>query len=240
MSKDLVIAGTNLNDFGVVISGEGVYNAAERDVETVSVAGRNGDLTYDMGRYKNIPVKYPASIARNFPENAEALRAFLSSLTGYQRIEDGYYPDLFRLGRFVGPLEFSVGPLGRTGEMTLKFDCKPQRFLESGEFPVTLKSDGSIFNPTQFPALPLIRVYGYGDGSITVGDTTVEIKAMEDTITLDCETMDAYHEADSGALESRNSIIYAPYFPELLPGENAVDRSGGVTIIEFIPRWWTL
>lgn len=240
MSKDLVISGTNLSDFGVVISGEGTYNAAAREVENISVAGRNGDMIYDLGRYKNIPVKYPASIARNFPENAEGLRDFLSSLIGYQRIEDGYHPDRFRMGRFVGPVEFAVGVLSRYGETTLAFDCKPQRFLKSGEYAISFDEAGVLFNATRFEALPLICVRGTGAGTVTVGSITVEIKSMEDEITLDCELMDAYHVADSGALENRNSVINAPVFPILWPGENTIRWTGGVTGLDIIPRWWTL
>lgn len=89
------------------------------------------------------------------------------------------------------------------------------------------------------PALPIIKVYGAGDGTVTVGDITVQLFGLEDTITLDCEMQNAYRE-NGGVLENMNLHIYAPEFPNLPPGNCAVSWSGGVKRLEIIPRWWTV
>lgn len=240
MSKYLVVAGVNLAEFGVVASGEGTFDAAARDVEVVPVAGRNGDLMRDMGRYKNITVKYPMSIAKSFILNAAGLREFLSGLVGYQRIEDGYYPECFRLGKFEGPVEFSAGTLCRYGEATLSFNCKPQRFLISGELSLPFMEPGTILNPTNQIALPKIVVYGTGAGEVNINGTTVRIDAITDPIILDCEIENAYSEVEGSAAVNQNGSIYAPKFPTLSPGTNTVSFSGDITKLEITPRWWTL
>ena len=240
MRKKLYVAGTDLSAFGIVASGESVYDFPERDVKIVSIPGRNGDLIIDQGRYLNIPVNYPISIARNFPENAEAFRAFLGTLRGYNRIVDGYHPDHYRLGCFTGPVEYAVGTLCRHGEAVLKFTCKPQRFLISGESAQTFRSAGKISNPTAEIALPLITVYGSGAGKVTVGGITVEILELTDQITLDCESMNAYRQVGDAAAENKNGSIHAPDFPALQPGDNAVSWTGGISRVEITPRWWTL
>lgn len=227
-------------NFGMMATGSGTFNAPERDLETISVAGRNGDLIRDNGRYKNIPVSYPIAICKDFPEKADAARAWLLSKSGYCRLEDGYNPDTYRMAMFKGPVNFDVSFLSRAGESTLKFDCKPQRYLKSGEHPILMDAAGILCNPTLFPALPLITVYGNGTGELIVGDIVVQIKANDGQIVLDSEMQDAYRVADSGTLENKNGSIYAPDFPQLPAGETAISWTGDIAHIEIIPRWWTL
>lgn len=240
MFKKLHIAGSDLSEFGVVPSGEGTYNAAERDLEIFSIEGRNGDLVVDKGRYRNIPVKYPISIVRKFPYNAAALRAFLGGLRGYVRIEDEYHPDYFRMGYLTGSLDFVVGHLHRFGEATLHFNCKPQRFLIDGEVAVPFQEPSILINHTNEIALPLITVCGNGAGELSVGGVTVSILALEDQVTLDCEIQNAYRRVGDAPPENKNGEISAPVFPVLNPGVNAVSWTGGITKVDIIPRWWTL
>lgn len=236
MYKDLTVAGVSLRTFGVMISGEGTYNSAARDIESVSVAGRNGDLLIDHCRYKNVSVKYPVAIPSNFSFNAADLRAFLSSLVGYQRIVDEHHPESYRMGCFVGPVAFNVGALGRYGEATLEFDCKPQRFSLDGESPVALAEAGELVNPYLYPALPIITVHGSGDGILTVGNYQVDISGIPfGAMILDSETCDAYW-----GTENLNPYIYAPEFPVLMPGATTISWTGGISRVEIIPRWWTL
>lgn len=226
--------------YGLMASGSGTYNAPERDIENISVPGRNGDLLIDNGRFKNIPVSYPISICQDFARNADEARAWLLCKAGYRRLEDEYNPDIFRMATFKGPINFDVQFLSRAGDATLTFDCKPQRFLVEGEAARQFLVPSFLVNPTQFNAKPLITVYGIGPGNLTVGNTTVQIKALEDQVTLDCEVMNAYRQVGEGAPENKNNTVRAMPFPELLPGENIISWDGGITSIEIIPRWWTL
>ena len=72
-----IFDGVSSKDFGVYISGSGTFDGAERDVSTVEIPGRNGELTLDNGRYKNRSMKYPAFIYRNFAINIAQLICFL-------------------------------------------------------------------------------------------------------------------------------------------------------------------
>ena len=56
----LIYGDVDSSDYGIYISGEGVYDAPERAVEFVNVPGRNGAIALDQGRYENIKVTYPA------------------------------------------------------------------------------------------------------------------------------------------------------------------------------------
>lgn len=222
--------------FGITANGTGTFDAPERDVESVSIAGVNGDLILDNGRFKNKTVPYPVFIHREFGKNAAAVRAWLMSAKGYCRLEDEYNPDTYRMAIFAGPIDFDMQFLNKIGETTLFFNAKPQRFLKSGDQVLSITAATTLRNPTAFPAKPMITVHGNTAGTLTVGERTVEIKSIPDgSLVLDCEIMDAYWEGNN-----RNSCIYAPEFPELVPGNNAISWTGGITAVEIIPRWWTL
>lgn len=59
MRKDFFIfGGVNSLDYGVLLDGSGTTTAPERDVMTVTIPGRSGDLLVDAGRWKNTTVSY--------------------------------------------------------------------------------------------------------------------------------------------------------------------------------------
>ena len=227
--------GHSCREFGIYASGDNAFNAPEWDHTAQSVPGRNGDLLFSEGRYKNITVAYPCFIRNKFAARAQAARQWLLMDPSYHRLEDDYSPATFRLGFFAGPIDFDMRFLNRGGETEIAFECKPQRFYKSGELPVTLAQSGAALHNPGFAALPLVTVYGSGPGSLTVGGVTVQIKALEGSLTLDCELQDAYK-----GTENKNKDILAPVFPTLPPGESAVYWTGGVQRVEITPRWWTL
>ena len=147
--------GIKSSDYGVYISGEGVFNAPEKDVEIIDIPGRDGAYILDHGNYKNIQVTYPAfnqeASMEEFIAAIDNFRNAISSLSGYQRLTDSFHPDEYRMAAFVSGLE--VKPIlynDSTARITIAFNCKPQRFLTSGETPVSVASGGTITNPTLF------------------------------------------------------------------------------------------
>lgn len=164
-------------DHGVYISGEGTYNAPERDVEMVTIPGRNGELILDNDRFANIPVTYPAGIkGRDHDEMRKKFREFrslMASKRGYHRLVDEYNPDEFRLASFVSAIESEATGSGRAAKFELLFNCKPQRFLMSGEAAISVTDGDKIFNPTPFDASPMIMVEGYGNLTVNGYDINI-------------------------------------------------------------------
>ena len=189
--KALKFDGVSSRTYGVYITGEAVYNAPEREVEMISIPGRNGAFALDKGRFENVTVTYPAGIfADNETDFAAAIsdfRNYLCSRKGYCRLTDEYNPNEYRMAVYKSGLEVDPAQL-RAGEFEITFDCKPQRWLTSGETAVTIASSGdTITNPTLFESGPLLEVEGYGkieiEGQeIDALDVPVgEIQLSEDT-----------------------------------------------------------
>lgn len=233
MRNWLTFNGVSTKDFGVYISGLNTFNAPERDIESISIKGKNGDLTIDNGRYKNLPLSYPAFIFDSFNVNIEGLRNYLLSQRGYKRLEDSYHPKEYRLARYKGDVTVKAVDWLAAGEFELDFDCYPQRFLKEGEHPIIFEADGSIYNAYQ-PSKPLIRAYG--TGSFEIGSYTVTIDTADDYTDIDCDLQECYK--DTMATNCNNNVTLVD-FPVIENGVNSVNMTG-ITRLDIIPRWWIL
>lgn len=177
MQHSIIFGGVDSADFDLYIGGEGTFNAPERAVDIVSVPGRNGAIVIDKGHFENIEVSYTvinqeASLA-TFAQKLSGFRNAICAQRGYQRLSDTFHPDEFRLALFVD--EFEVKPIeyASASEFTIKFNCKPQRYLTSGETPVVVADGESLTNPTLFDAEPLLAIKG--SGMVSFGGYEIDV-----------------------------------------------------------------
>ena len=185
-----VIGGRPSSDFGIVCSSDNGFDAPARDVETISVQGRNGDLHIDKGRWENVSVTYTCTIERDFVRKFGEFRKFISSLRGYQRLEDTFHPGEYRMASLNGGIEVDqLGTRYNSGKFDLTFNCKPQRFLKSGEGSISIPCDPAAspasarryWRLSQFPSETQEALQ---TGLLDIGYTQAEITAMQfDVIT---------------------------------------------------------
>lgn len=226
-----VFGGVSSLEFGAVTSGYETLNIPERDEETVEVAGRNGSLVFDNGRWKNMPVAYKCLIYDDFWSNYNALTNLLASIKGYQRLEDTIEPDVFRIARRSEAI--SLNPHGDyvAAGFSIAFDAKPQKFLKSGEQAITLTASNSIYNPTNYEALPLIRVYSAG--TLQIGGASLVISSVSGYVDIDCDTQNAY----KGSINCNSNV--SGTYPTLKGGKNNIVLNS-ISKVDIIPRWWRL
>lgn len=237
MRNYFTLDGIDSRDFGIYINGQGVFDSPARSIDFIQVPGRNGDLIGLSTRLQNGTLTYnDAFIFSDFKNKIAAFRAFALLQPGYRRLIDTYHPDEYRLVTYAGPL--SVNPTDRkdAGRFSIVFNCMPQRFLLSGETEFIFTQTGSITNPTQFDAQPLIRVYGHG----ILGLSGINIIISQHNylyMDIDCATGRAYYGATP--LDSKVELSSIDY-PVLRPGSNGVVLGNGITNVIIIPRWWTV
>lgn len=226
--------GINSKDRGIYVSGSGTFDSPEPDIEKIEVPGKSGDLLVDKNRYKNVSLTYPAFIRTQFRELTDLTRQWLLSPKGYRRLEDTYHPDEYRKARFSGPINFDVRFLNLSGECDLVFDCKPQRYLKIGENTIKASGKLELYNPTEFQAEPLIRVYGTS-GVLYVGEQMVRINAIDGYVDLDSETQNAF----KGTVNCNSNIVRTD-LPTLPAGKTGIRTEGNITGYEITPRWWRI
>lgn len=235
MRNFLLYGGKSTADFNVWISGSGVYDAPVRDVDRISIPGRNGDLVIDNGRFENVTMKYPAFIPRDFKTNMAAFRSYMKSMVGYQRLEDTYHQEYYYDALLIDEFDPDVYA-NKAGEFEIVFDRKPQRWLKSGEefLPTITSSSATIHNPTLFEAKPLIRVYG--TGTFYVGGIAVSVTTNPAYIDIDCEIQDCYYGLNN---LNANVELLSGVFPTIPAGDVGISK-GSLSSIQIKPRWWEL
>lgn len=240
--KALTFDGTSSRNYGVYITGEAVYNAPARVVEMVEIAGRNGALAMDMGRFENIEVTYHAGIYANnqsdFATAVSNFRNLLCSKVGYCRLTDEYNSTEYRMAVYKNGLEVTPVML-KAGEFDIVFDCKPQRFLMSGEAIKSVSSGSTITNPTLFESRPLIQLTGAG--TLTIGNVRITSTAPSgSTVYIDCDSMEIYCYNGSTLTNGSSYISFSTTdFPTLATGTSTITISG-VTNVKITPRWWKI
>lgn len=234
----VIFNGTPSLDYGILVEHPPGCQTPARDYEMIHIPGRNGDLAVDSGAYQNVSRSYQIAfgdVRKDFTEMANAVAEWLHSASGYVRLEDTYEPEYYRMAIFQDEIEIE-NVLCHAGRATVSFNCKPQRFLKSGEEAICLSGVSSLRNPTGFSSLPRITVHGTGEGRLTVGAYSVSLLNIRGSIVLDSEIQDAF----LGDANRNLDVALHSGFPKLDPGECAIAWSGGISYVEVLPRWWTL
>lgn len=224
-------------DFGTqyhaYIATSNFLDGASKDIESIKVLGRSGNLQIDNHRFNNITLKVTLYITENMQTNMNALRNYLASCVGYKTYTETLTPGEYRMASFKQAFAPEVyDTVGGTVE--LEFDCMPQRWLTAGQAFTTFTADGTITNNTLFNAKPLLRVYGSGQFGIGAETLTLS-QAGQAYIDIDCESMNAYEGSTN-----MNQYLTVTDFPVLAPGSNGVTLGAGITKIEIMPRWYNI
>jgi phage-related protein len=236
LNETFYIDGVDARSAGIYLQAPLEFSEAVPVYEAETIPGRNGDFIWETGSYENRSGSASCfCLQKDVEKVVSSAGRFLTEKKGYRRLETSDDPDHFWMARVENSPQIAMR-LRTLAPFEIGFDCKPQRFLKSGENPVHFSTSTYLFNPYGQVALPLIIVRGQGSGVLTIGDVVVEIKDSDGLLYLDSDTQNAYNESGN-----QNKNINAPVFPTLTPGDNYITFEGqGVEAIEIIPRWWEL
>lgn len=232
-------AGKRSSDFGIVISAVPDIPAAQRDIETVVIPGRDGVLTIDNGRFDEIQVVYSCwAYHCGRAEKAASLRrikAWLGKNGGaYDRLADTYDPEYFWKAHFSGNLTI-IEEAPNVTTFEAEFSAHPFKFSLEGEELREYQKTDTIFNPEAFPSDPYIRITGSGDMALAVNGQTWELKGVDGYIELDSMTKNTFKGS-----ENWNAKKQGEGYPVFVPGGNSLEVTGNAAKIEIKPRWRTL
>lgn len=210
-----------------------------------SIPGRSGDYVIDEGEdaFSNYDQKYTVfldSKAPGLPQAARGLAEWLLGSTGYQRLEDSYDPDFYRMALYAGGEEF-LNYFNEYGRGTLTFNCAPKRFYKSGEREIAVTSGAKIYSPSPFRNHPIYKITGSGNCTITVhaknGTTKAfTINSVSGTVTVYSEE----HKALTSSNVSVNANVQSDYENLYMDSESYLTWNSAVSSVIIIPRWWTI
>lgn len=230
--------GISSDDVNLIVEHYPARPIPKRKTEVFSIPGRSGDIIQTEDAWENVIQPYDIYLSAEEPGLPIVARKAIEWLMvpGYQRLEDSYDPDIFRLAAFTGGQELE-NILNMFGRATIEFNCKPQRYLVSGARFLKLSNGGSLVNPTGYTALPTFRVYGSGAGVLTVGSYSLSLSDC-DSIALDCEEEEAFRFVPNLGT-NLNSTVSGDY-PRLSAGSSKISWSGGIRAVDVAPRWYSL
>lgn len=231
--KSLIFDGEDSRDYGVYITGQAVFNAPEREVEMITIPARNGLFALDQGRFENIEVTYPAGIfadtEADFAQAISDFRNALCSKRGYCRLTDDYNTDEYRMAIYKSGLEVSPAQL-KAGEFDITFECKPQRFLTSGEETTTMPGKNLIPYPyydSSGHTSQGITFTVSNDGTVTMNGTASTTRGSH----FNCTDKIEYLYPDTEYIMSQTTTTDKSYVIILFydSSGNAVSRSCSIT-----------
>jgi len=235
--------GISSTDLGLIIQTIPSYDFPEKDLEYVHVNGRNGDIIQNNKSFNNITrTYYIAKVYRRgetFIESANKIAEWLHSSDTYCKLEDSYEPDYYRMAIFKdeGRLQDYYE---QATTLEISFDCKPQKWLKTGDESKLIGNGLTLTNPTNFDAYPTIEMDVIQDVTyqINIGSYSITIDKIPSSthIIIDCENMECY-----SLTENYNKYI------SLSNNEIPVLKKKSDTLITSTnntayikPRWWTI
>lgn len=244
----IIWAGTSTKDVGMVVEHYPSIIIPQKNQEVQVVPGRNGNIVIPNGSFANyeqsyqvfLDAKYIGKLEQVMPKVSE----WLLGNDGYQRLEDSYFPDFYRLAYYSGGTEF-VSFFNEYGEGTLTFNCAPEKYYKYGDFDISLENGVVLKNPTVFPAKPTIRITPSGTSSDvvltfttdgTANTFTIKSGAFDyGTVGIDVKDHRAFH-----GTTNLNRYIEGTYENIVLKGQTTITWTGNVSRVLMRPRWWTI
>ena len=238
--------GQDSRDYHVYITNKNVYDKAEKDVSFIAIPGRDGDIIFDNGGYKNIDVVLSLRLivpqieqeTSDFDFYCNRALNWLTQTSGYYTYYDSYDSDHYRKACIKSGVKLTQVRKD-VADFQITLCCKPFRYRFDGDYSIELITNYSqLYNPEQFSSKPYMKITpvdGTTDFSIAVNNITYAFYRADGYVEIDSDTMNVY----KGNVNKNNDYA-ATSFPEFKPGTNSIAFVGNISSIEIIPRWRTL
>lgn len=216
----------NINslDMGIVVNVLPPITKASRDMNKISIPGRDGHLTQDFETYGSTVKSVECTIL-----DISMVDQVIAWLDGSGEVIFSNQEDRKYQASIMNQIPFSK-IIRKWYKFIVIFECQPFAFSINNQL-ITLTEPCSIHGAGTHKSKPVITVYGTGSIELNVNDKTIHLTNVSDYVTIDSNLMDAYK-----GFELKNTYMLGE-FPELIPCENVISWSGDVSKIEITPNW---
>ena len=197
-------------------------------VSRITIPGRAGVLTVSEGSQVYEPISLTCRVQTTRDADADALQAWLS---GRGLVIFGNQSTRAYMAHITEEVVFTKIS-NSLMEANIQFECEPFKRQYPAEADVVLSAAGTVTNPGNVEAYPVITIAGSGDIELTVNDGTFAIDDADTSVTLDCGARLAMGKDGENILERTSGE-----FPVLLAGNNAISWTGTVTSVTITPNW---
>lgn len=206
----------NSNDLGIIIKNMPLIPCAEKDIESIQVSGRNGNLHIDNGTYRTINYTVNCIIS-----DVSKIDNIKKNLTGTSKLVLSKYNDRYFIATIKNQISFEKY-LNVLQEFPLQFELQPISYGNDLETKVLSSSSNSLNIGGNISISPTIIVNGIG--TFSINNKSVEVS--ESGITIDCDLMNC----TKNNLNVNNKVILNE-FPTLNPNNNTISIGSGINSI---------
>ncbi len=208
---------------GIIVKEMNLVPKSAKNIEIISVNGRNGSLHIDNDNYLSKNYTIPCILL-----NKDHIDDICSLFNGTGRLILSKYPDRYFKATIKNQIDFK-NYLTLLNEFPLQFELDPISY-SIDEVSETITSNSSITVNGNVEVYPIIEVTG--TGTLTVNGYPMTIS--ESGITIDCDLMQCYN-----GTTAKNNKVVLDEFPRLNPGINNIVKDNSITkvIISYHTGW---
>lgn len=221
-------------DFGLRVTKEYKILSTGNDVNTVSVAGRDGDLLISNNRLKSVSIELPCTIQSN--KSLQSLSTDISNwlnVDGYRDMTLSWDNDYIYRVAFIETFEIA-SIMRQFGTIKLNFLAQPVKYFKDGMQRQNLSNGLALNGKGNVKAKPIIKLTGNGETILTINGRKTKLKDIQGNVVLDMQSNQVY----SGNLSAWNKVVRSSEFtmPYLDSGRNLISWTGNFTA-EITPFW---
>ena len=197
----------------------------EKRVEEIEVEGRDGVLTITDDCYMNTQKTMTCKLRGN--ENVDQISLWLYNC---KKVIFSNRPDRYYKAMIKSQVDFERS-LSNNRSFSVVFDCQPFGYLIDNSTITITKNNSSFEGKGTYWSKPIIKVYGNGELNVTINNTQVTLKDVDEYITINSEKKRTHK--DLTLLNNKK----VGNFPTLSHERNTISWTGSISKIEIIPNW---
>lgn len=203
---------------------------SQKEIETISIAGRNGTLTKELGFLdRSITVNFNFKTRNRNDNMSKKIRNITSLLLNAKKISFTDDKEVYYKVKAV-----SISDIERNlrvlGSFSATFTVDPFAYY-SPNSKILLTNHSKIYNIGTYESEPHIKVFGTGNATLNINNKDLTLKDIDGFIEIDSELKETFKDS-----VSKNDKKVGEY-PLFLIGENTISWTGNITKIEIEPRW---
>ena len=214
----------NSNDLDIIVKDMPLVPLAERDIESISVRGRNGDFHIDNGTYRSKSYTISCIV-----KDISKIDLIKSNFVGSGKLLLSKYSDRYFIAIIKNQVDFEKY-LNVLHDFPLQFELHPIAYNNSIEILEFNDSNSSFDIGGNVSIGPIVIVEG--TGIVTINNVALEVE--ESGIEIDCDLMNC----TLNGLNANDKVILDE-FPILKPKDNSIVLGDGITkvILNYRKGW---
>ncbi|HES5779987.1 TPA: phage tail protein, partial [Streptococcus pyogenes] len=177
--------GIKSNDLGLLLERERSVKSTSNDVNLIEVDGRDGVLIKDNERLKAVEQDFPFSLVGDVVVNQQKISEWLH-VKGWHDLALSWDKDYIYRASVVNLFEIDE-ILKQFGRLKINFLIHPIKYLKTGKQEVFLDNGGTLQNPGNVQAKPILRIKGTGDGVLTINGFETGLENVQRELVIDME-----------------------------------------------------